>query len=334
MAGNIPGTKYSTSSFLDKFGNIAQSSQYRAHIVFPNAVRSELRANNIDSNLLNEIGVLCKATSLPGSSLATHEIANDFYGVTQKNVYKRQFDNTIDLTFFIDADYQTLYTFEGWMEYIMPLMGQNLKGSNAYYTAEYPENYKADLYIHKFNKDYHGVEGWRENARPATYKYGQPGEIVYTFLGAFPQNISSAVVSYDPSSNLEFTVTFAYERYITDKTGVQKPVVSPTKSAAPEPLKSSGQDNPSSIFTQAKAAVEDLTRSEMLKKDSGQYWQKRRAWRKGGRSRMLNQPTFDHGTGDQATAGQNVNNSTQQIQDARNGVGSNTSVAASRSKSN
>jgi len=329
MAGNIPGTKYSTADFLNKFGNIAQTSQYRAHIVFPPAVRRELASNSIDVNLLNEIGILCKATSLPGSSLATHEIANDFYGVTQKHAYRRQYDNTIDLTFFIDKDYQTLYTFEGWMEYIMPLMGQNVKGGNAYFTAQYPDSYRTEIYLHKFNKDHDGVDGFAENGRAVKYEYDNPGEIVYTFLGAFPQNISSAVVSYDPSSNLEFTVTFAYERYITDKTGVMMPSPAPETGGGREPLKSSAQDNPSSIYTKAKTAVEDLTRSEMAQKAPGQYWKNRRAWRKGGKSRMINQPTLTHGTGDQATSGNNTSKSTQQLKDARDGVGSNTSLSAS-----
>ena len=333
MAGNIPGTKYTTANFLDRFANIAQTSQYRAHIVFPPAVRRELDNAGYDRNLLNEIGVMCKATSLPGSSLATHEVANDFYGVTQKHAYRRQFDNSIDLTFFIDASYQTLYTFEGWMEYIMPLMGNNLMGRNSYYTAAYPEDYRAELYLHKFNKDHSGVDGFRENAKPAKYNYGKPGEIVYTFVGAFPQNISSASVSYDPSSNLEFTVTFAYERYVTDRTSVRMPQQAPNTRGGTQPVLSAAKDNPSSVMKQVRNTLEDMSRSEMRKKAPGQYWANRRAWRKGGRSRMVNEPTIEPGNESQAVKGQNTNKSTQQVQDARNGVGSNTSVGNS-TKSN
>ena len=42
---------------------------------------------------------------------------------------------------------------------------------------------------------------------------------------------------------------------------------------------------------------------------------------------------FLHGQTTEATKGQNSSRSTQQLRDARNGVGSNTTVAASRSKS-
>ena len=92
------------------------------------------------------------------------------------------------------------------------------KRQYVYYSAQFPENYRAELYLYKFNKDHDGVDGFRENAKPAKFNYGKPGDIVYTFIGAFPQNISSAALSYEPSSNLEYPVTFAYERYITDRT--------------------------------------------------------------------------------------------------------------------
>ena len=329
MAGNIPGTKYSTQDFLSKFGNIAQTSQYRAHIVFPPAVRAELNASKIDTTLLNEIGVLCKATSLPGSSLATHEIANDFYGVTQKHAYRRQYDNSIDLTFFIDKDYQTLYTFEGWMEYIMPLMGQNVKGGNSYFTAQYPDSYRTEIYLHKFNKDHDGVDGFAENGRAVKYDYGNPGEIVYTFLGAFPQNISSAVVSYDPSSNLEFTVTFAYERYITDKTGIMMPKISALDGGGSQPTLSAPKDNPSRPdgWKRWAAGLGDTLTGNRFDLD------KRGTMNDGAgrlKNNMINKSIdFLHGQKTEATKGQNTSRSTQQLRDARDGVGSNTSVAAS-----
>ncbi len=329
MAGNIPGTKYSTSDFLNKFGNIAQTSQYRAHIVFPPGVRRELQNVGMGGDLLDEIGVLCKATALPGSSIATHEINDDFYGVTQKHAYKRQFDNTIDLTFYIDKDYQTLYTFEGWMEYIMPLMGQNQMSRNVYYHAQYPESYRAELYLYKFNKDADGVK-----MGSTTYNYGRPGDIVYTFIGAFPQNISSAAVSYDPSSNLEFTVTFAYERYVTDKTGIMMPKISPQKRGGTQPTLSAPVENPSRPegWKRWAAGLGDYVTNNAFDFD------KRGTMQDGAnrfRNKLINRSVdILHGMKSEATKGQNTTDSTQQINDARNGVGSNTTLAASKSKSN
>ena len=50
------------------------------------------------------LNLSCSEASLPGSQLATSEIINDFYGVTERHVYRRQFDDRIDLTFYCDAE--------------------------------------------------------------------------------------------------------------------------------------------------------------------------------------------------------------------------------------
>tara|TARA_A100001515_G_scaffold52165_1_gene41186 strand:+ start:174 stop:1007 length:834 start_codon:yes stop_codon:yes gene_type:complete len=255
MAGNIPGTRYSTKDFINKFGNLAQSSQYRSHIVLPSQVQSFLQSKRIFSReILSETGVLCKATSLPGSSLATHDV-KDFYGVTQKHAYARQFDGTIDLTFYIDSNYQMLYLFEFWMEFIMQLNGQNPRSGNSYYKASFPDEYRSSLFVYKFNKDQDSFLQGQER-----------GSITYEFINAFPQNISSVGVSYDASNVLEFTVTFAYERYITDRSGIFRPQIESSNNqatkSAPDP-----EDNPSSITTsdsgtKTKLVNKDLTEEE------------------------------------------------------------------------
>ena len=42
----------------------------------------------------------CAEATLPGSSLATHEINNDFTGVTERHAYRRQFDDRSNFTFY------------------------------------------------------------------------------------------------------------------------------------------------------------------------------------------------------------------------------------------
>ena len=62
----------------------------------------------------------CCEASLPGSQLATLENNNDRTGVTEKHAYRRQFDDRIDLTFYVDAEnYTAIRFFEGWISYIM-----------------------------------------------------------------------------------------------------------------------------------------------------------------------------------------------------------------------
>ena len=301
MAGNIPGTRYSTSSFLSKFGNIAQTSQYRSHVVFPQGVYNFLRnSRDVPQALLNEVGMLCKATSIPGSSLATHDV-NDYYGITQKHAYRRQFDGTIDLTFYIDSNYSILYMFEGWLEYILSVNGSNPKNRNSYYVAEYPDNYRSSLFLYKFNKDQNAQ--W--NVVNPFFEY--KGSIAYEFIGVFPQNISSTTVSYDPSQNLEFTVTFAYERYLTDRTGGRLEARNPSRVSGRQrqPLLDAPIDNPSNPIP---TSTEEMSRSEMAQKDPGRYWNKRRQWRRGGKSPIINQENASEpGQSSQATGGRNVN---------------------------
>jgi len=311
MAGNIPGTKYSTQDFLSKFGNIAQSSQYRVHWQWPTEVSSYLRAQKIPNILMNEGSVLCKATSIPGSSLATHDASTEFYGVTQKSAYRRQFDGSIDLTFYIDSDYGMLHMFEGWLEYIMQMQcdSGDPNSPGVTYTASYPESYRCLLYLHKFNKDHQGVPSSRRGVHgAATNVYGEPGDIIYTFVEAFPQNISSTSVSYDPSQNLEFTVSFAYTRYITDRTLSRNGGTSGrVDTGRNQATKSSPIDNPSnpstrwvgknSTWTDRNGRV-IMPRVDELGRVVG-----------AGLGEMINQQTGEGGQLSQAVKGQNVNDS-------------------------
>ena len=72
--------------------------------------------------------------------------------------------------------------------------------------------------------------------------------MTYEFINAFPQNISSVGVSYDASSVLEFTVTFAYERYITDRTGIIREVAASSAGSNQALNGADLNDNPSSPF--------------------------------------------------------------------------------------
>ena len=310
MAGNIPGTKYSTSDFLSKFGNLAQSSQYRVHWAWPTEVSSYLRAQRIPNILMNEGSVLCKATSLPGSSLNTHDASTEFYGVTEKSAYRRTFDGSIDLTFFIDSDYGMLYMFEGWMEYIMQMVGSSSDPLNKgiSYRASYPESYRCPLYLYKFNKDHQGVASSRRGVHGAASNiYGRPGDITYTFVDAFPQNISSTSVSYDPSANLEFTVTFAYTRYVTDRTLTRNGGGAGSSSATRnQAVKTMSKDNPSNpIFKNNKKNI--LNHIETWRDNEGEDYGVPVEGSPYNRS-LVNQETGEGGQVNQAVKGQNVNN--------------------------
>ena len=147
------------------------------------------------------ITLSCSEASLPGSSLATHEINNDYTGVTERHVYRRQYDDRADFTFYIDRDYLIIDYFENWMSYIVGESAvSNQTDRNYNYRVNFPNQYKSDgLYITKFEKDYMG-------------RYLQ-----YQFINAFPISINSIPVSYQASELLKCTVSFTYSRYVITK---------------------------------------------------------------------------------------------------------------------
>ena len=150
----------------------------------------------------------CSEASLPGSSLATHELNNDFTGVTERHVYRRQYDNSADFTFYVDHDYDIIFFFENWMSYIVDeqytgrdgSQNQGIENSNFYYRVNYPgtgnKGYKTTIFLKKFERDYSGRV------------------LQYRFLNAYPISIASMPVSYEASQLLKCTVSFNYSRYV------------------------------------------------------------------------------------------------------------------------
>ena len=157
----------------------------------------------------DRLNIMCSGTSLPGSQLATSEITNDFHGVTERHVYRRQFDDRIDLDFYCDADqYLPIRFFEAWIKYITNETvtdGRTGRSSDQdfFYRMKFPNQYKGNLEITKFEKNMHSAR----RSKPLTYK----------FVNCFPLSISSMPVSYDASALLKCNVSFAYSRYYMEQ---------------------------------------------------------------------------------------------------------------------
>lgn len=152
--------------------------------------------------------LMCAEATLPGSSLATLEINNDYTGVTERHAYRRIYDDRIDLTFYVDAEnYLPIRFFEVWIKYIVdesitenPSKGTvGSKDLNYFYRVRYPEGddgyTSTGLKVIKFERDYRQ-------------------RLEYEFIKAYPISISSMPVSYDSSSLLKCTVSMTYIRYI------------------------------------------------------------------------------------------------------------------------
>ena len=216
-SGNIPHRTYSTSDFVKRFSNIAQSSQFRAVFNIQNLPFTSAYAPA--NRYTEDLSILCNETSLPGSRFSTSENNQDYYGISQKFAYRKDFTD-IDMSFYVDSEYKTLKFFEQWMDYIASpdnsysVVG-DLSSNNSFYKFKYPSLYKTTINIHKFNKDYEPVF----TGGKLVGGTGNKNDIVYTFINAFPINLSSIPVSYDQSQLLKVSITFSYDRYFVDRSG-------------------------------------------------------------------------------------------------------------------
>jgi hypothetical protein len=206
MASVAPSTK-GISSIKSLILNPALTSHYQVTVAPPfnddgfSRFLGDVGASYYPNQ--EKLNLSCCEAQLPGSQLATTEILNDFPGVTERHVYRRQFDDRIDLNFYCDAEqYLPVRFFEAWMNYITNT-GDGIEKENYSYRMKFPSKYKGPLEVTKFEKNIQS----RKKVKPLTYK----------FVNAFPLAISSMPVTYDSSDLLKCNVSFAYSRYYIDE---------------------------------------------------------------------------------------------------------------------
>ncbi len=187
----------------------ALTSHFEVKIVTPSGLTPKyLSANGIQYNQ-SKLNLLCSDAILPGSQLATHSITGDFHGATHKHAYRRQFDDRIDLSFYVDVEnYLPIRYFESWIKYVAGEQITTTEGgrpgtqkSEYFYRMNYPKHYisNSGFQVIKFERDY-------------------KQSMIYNFVDVFPISVNSMTVSYDASSLLKCTVGFSYVRYFLTPT--------------------------------------------------------------------------------------------------------------------
>ena len=203
MAGVRP-ERLTLSDIKSRLLNVSQSSLYRLTLHVPQAVRSRLSLGSYD---YDNISLLCCEAALPGSSLTTHEVNNDYHGVTEKMAYRRMYDETLGLTFYVDRSYKIVELMETWMNYISGMDDANLyKDPYVSYRMSYPNSYKNNIYLTKFERDHFSSQS---NLVRTT--------LDYTFVQAFPLSLTAIPVSYEESSVLKCNVSFNFIRYVQQR---------------------------------------------------------------------------------------------------------------------
>ena len=223
--GNIRPRPYKTSELKTRITHLAQTSVYQLKIQPPTGLFSLLRetGRDLDYNRAGEnIELLCDSAVLPGSSFATHEPTNDYAGVTERMAYRRMYDGTLDLSFMVDRNYNVIEMLDGWLDFIsgVGITGsrQSYKSRHVNYRMTYPEQYRTELYLTKFEKDVSYPDEFSNTVARSTPE--RPKQLLYTFVGAFPSSVTSTPVSYGPSDVLRVNVSFSYMRYVRERKNI------------------------------------------------------------------------------------------------------------------
>jgi len=189
-------------------GNLAQTNQYFVNIPVPLTLKDYFdkvyKREDVGASIVafvnSKLGFFCSEATLPVSSYATAEVKDNYMGVTQEFAHTRLYTD-MDMTFYVDDNYELLRFFEGWMDFISGAgeLSQVNGGKHYYRRFQFPDHYKIDnLTITKFEKSFNT-------------------ELIYNFINAFPKGLTSIPVSYGPAELLKVTVTFNFDRYIATK---------------------------------------------------------------------------------------------------------------------
>ena len=194
------GTPESLSSWLTKCG-IANSPQDLA--------RYDFFASDV---------------TLPGASFDMAESMGDRQGTIERFAQRRLYA-PLSVSFYVDSDYNILRLFEEWMNFTNPIHNESgrYEGSfqgpkdydqrNNYYKFRYPDDYRRNIVVTKFEKDfYQGA-----NMNETRIRNGDdliPGSLIfYQFIDAFPNNIVAIPLSYQGTDVVKATIEFQYLRY-------------------------------------------------------------------------------------------------------------------------
>ncbi len=211
-----------TRSVSDVKSNLlrpALTSVFEVEIGLPSSSLGTRLRRLLNGTKQDQLNLMCSEAVLPGSQLATTELNNDFTGVTERHAYRRIYDETIDLSFYVDAtNYLPIQFFEEWISGIVNENQQDARDYNYSYRSMYPDDYMAQgLKVIKFEKDYddqtNDIKGTM-GSRSYKIRNGTGRSLTYEFIRSYPKAITSMPVTYDASSLLKCSVQMTYVRYV------------------------------------------------------------------------------------------------------------------------
>lgn len=157
---------------------------------------------NVNNDTIN---FLAYEAVLPGTSYQTTEVFGDRQGIRETFANQRVYP-AVDISFYVDYDYDVLHFFEQWIATTSPNSGVSGESYNRF---QYPNLYKKEVKIIKFERDLKNSQDRLQSGGVTK----EPKQAIYTLLNAYPTNLISLPVSYEQSNILRTTVTFNYDLY-------------------------------------------------------------------------------------------------------------------------
>ena len=167
--------------------------------------------------------LLCSQASLPSSTNFILEERGSRQGVIEKFATYRVYDN-FSLTFYIDNQYNIIRLFEEWMNFISPIHDSTGKydgdresqygkyrDRSSYYRLRYPDSYKRDISITKFERNL--IQKPNKRGR----KFNNLPLLNYRFHDCFPVDIQTVPLTYDNSIYTQLTIGWSYSRHTIEK---------------------------------------------------------------------------------------------------------------------
>ena len=212
--------------------------------------------------------ILANEAMLPGTSMSVAQEIGSRQGIRERFATQRSYTD-ISISFYLSNDYKVLRLFQEWMNFINPLYvtqegirhTQGYEGGYpnhgeryAFHRQRYPYEYKRNIQITKFERDFKqpvkeeftfGPTGATTTGRTASRRIAprfkgrvykdmgpnfndeyKPNAISYNFVNAFPISIQDIPLNYQSASIMQVTVDFCYDRYyIVNNKGTPAPDV-------------------------------------------------------------------------------------------------------------
>lgn len=243
---------YSIEKVKNLFTKVSLTDQYKLEIQVNDNVKKYIN-NSINSNgiatgpndiygrgdaslvggLNEKVGLMCRATQIPGLSLDKTPLIGARQGITETFPSFRRY-TPLDCTFYVDNDHDVIRFFNRWMQAISPIVkdsgqltstgtspreefgvsrGLGISNPANFYRMNYKDDYVCNLSLTKFEKNSIGKGNNRYRPYNAKDNEEVRDGLVYTFYRAYPLDIVSFPISYDSPNVLQITVSFEYERF-------------------------------------------------------------------------------------------------------------------------